>query len=236
MQQIKKDYIYSNQLSLHGEAECIGFGSESFYVKEIDRNLANNIIIKNHYSKKVISVPHQKIDLGVFVNDILLGVLQYGYSMNPASCNKVVIDTEMNQHLELNRMWLSDKIEISYPESQAISCSIKYIKRKFPKIKWIQSFADERCGGFGIVYQACSFSYYGEHSSVFWELDGVVYHNSRITNGKRKMKAKLESINFLDKATKHTLRQFRYIKFLDSKWKKKCLLKEQPYPKHYNND
>jgi hypothetical protein len=27
----------------------------------------------------------------------------------------------------------------------------------------LRHFADERCGGFGIVYQACSFGYYGEH-------------------------------------------------------------------------
>jgi hypothetical protein len=30
------------------------------------------------------------------------------------------------------------------------------------------------------------------------------------------------------------LRQFRYIKFLDKSWKKKCLLKQMPYPKYYN--
>ena len=36
-----------------------------------------------------------------------------------------------------------------------------------------------------------------------------------------------------ERCTSHTLRQFRYIKFLDNKWKKKVLLKEMPYPKHY---
>ena len=39
-----------------------------------------------------------------------------------------------------------------------------------------------------------------------------------------------------DSATSYSLRQFRYIKFLDKREKKKCLLKEQPYLKHYNND
>ena len=29
------------------------------------------------------------------------------------------------------------------------------------------------------------------------------------------------------------LRQFRYIKFIDRRWKNKCLLKELPYPKYY---
>ena len=36
-----------------------------------------------------------------------------------------------------------------------------------------------------------------------------------------------------DRAKKMVLRQFRYIKFIDQKQKGNCLLKEQPYPKHY---
>lgn len=230
----KKRYIYSNQESLWGDNDCIGFGSDEFYVKEIDRKLADKTIKKNHYSKKVVSVAHHKLDLGVFVNNEFLGVLQFGYAMNPQSCGSVVEGSKINEYYELNRMWLSDNIKIDYPESRAIGYSIKYIKRKNPKIKWIQSFADERCGGFGIVYQACSFSYYGEHSSIFWELDGETYHNSRFTNGNDNKSDYFKSQKH--RAKKHELRQFRYIKFLDQREKKKCLLKEQPYPKHYNND
>lgn len=167
---MEKAYIWSNQESLFGSKEVIGFGSDDFHVKEIDRKLANEIIIKNHYSKKVYNGTY--INLGVFENNMLVGVLQFGYAMNPASCGSVVKETQKNQYLELNRMWLSDDIETKYSESQAFSCSIKFIKRKYPTIKWIQSFADERCGGFGIVYQACSFDYYGEHTSDFWGIRG----------------------------------------------------------------
>jgi len=230
-------YILSDQISLYGEADCIGFGNTEFYVKEINRDVAIKTIIENHYSKKVYNGTY--INLGVFVNDKLLGVLQYGYAMNPASCGSVVESTSMDEYLELNRMWLSDEIESKYPESRAISYSIKYIKRKFPKIKWIQSFADERCGGFGIVYQACSFNYFGEHSSTFWELDSVVYHNTSMTVSKKSQRYKnnVGGCQYLqinkEKATQHDLRQFRYIKFINQKWKKKCFLKEMPYPKHY---
>ena len=231
---MKKKYIYSEQNSLWGNPECVGFGSENFYIKEIDRKLANEIIVKNHYSKKYYNATY--IHLGLFENKILKGILQYGYAMNPASCSSVVEGTKQDEYLELNRMWLSDEIEIKYPESQAISMSISFIKKKYPKIKWIQSFADERCGGFGIVYQACSFSYYGEHKSDFWELDGNVYHNIQMTVSKDS-KRYVGEAKFLqenkDRATRMNLRQFRYIKFLDQREKKKCLLKEQPYPKHY---
>lgn len=37
-----------------------------------------------------------------------------------------------------------------------------------------------------------------------------------------------------ERAIKHEFRQFRYIKFIDKSWKKRCCLKELPYPKYYN--
>jgi len=229
-------YILSDQISLYGEADCIGFGNKDFYVKEMPKKISNKMIIENHYSKKVAGFATTYIYLGVYENDKLLGTLQYGFAMNAASQASVVKDTAIDEYLELNRMWLSDEIETKYPESRAISYSIKYIKRKFPKIKWIQSFADERCGGFGIVYQACSFDFYGGHTSTFWELDNEVFHNKAMTikdTKKSNAKEKFLQEN-KERAVKFELRQFRYIKFLNQKWKKKCLLKQMPYVKHYS--
>jgi len=205
-----KDYLYDNQLTLFGERTVIGFGDNDFRVMEIDRNLANKTIIKSHYSHKIYNATY--IHLGVFAGNEMLGVLQYGYAMNPASQASVVADTEMDEYLELNRMWLDDKMPRN-SESQAISCSIKYIKRKFKgKIKWIQSFADERCGRFG-----------------------VVYHNIQMTvsEGTKRYTPEVEKLQKnKDRAKRMTLRQFRYIYFIDGRYKQKCLLKEEPYPKH----
>lgn len=228
-----KDLIYDNQQTLFGAREIIGFGSDDWHVKEIERKLANDLIVKNHYSKKFYNATY--IHLGVFIFGELLGVLQYGYAMNPASCGSVVEGTEQDQYLELNRMWLDDKAERN-SESKAISYSLRYIRSKFPKIKWIQSFADERCGCFGIVYQACSFSFYGEHVSTFWTVDGEVYHNSLMTRDPKLSKSAKFLQDNKERATSEELRQFRYIFFIDKRWKKKCLLKEQPYLKYYNGD
>lgn len=225
--------IRENQLTLIDEPRAIGYGDSSFRVQEIERNKANKIIVENHYSKKFYNATY--IHLGVFMEDQLVGVLQYGYAMNPASCSSVVKGTKMDEYLELNRMWLDDKAPRN-SESKAISYSIKYIKNRFKgKIKWIQSFADERCGGFGIVYQACSFKYYGEHISSFWELDGETFHNSIKTSekaGARGYKLLNDPKN-KDRVNHYSLRQFRYIKFMKAKYEKYCLLKEKPYPKHY---
>jgi len=234
-----KGYIYSAQIPMFGHKDIIGYGTDEFCVKEIEKDVANKIIIDNHYSKKVYNATY--IHLGVFIENKLLGVLQYGYAMNPASCGSVVEGTKMNQYLELNRMWLDDMAKKN-SESMAISYSIKYIKGKLKIIKWIQSFADERCGGLGIVYQACSFRYYGEHTSSFWELENTMYHNTSMTVSKKseRYKNNVGGCRYLqtnkEEATKHDLRQFRYIKFLDKSWVKKCNHKEQPYLKHYNND
>ena len=230
---MEKGYLYNDQMSMFGSREIIGFGNDEFQVKEIQRDLANDTIKRNHYSKKVYSATY--IHLGVFIQNNFVGVLQYGYAMNPASCGSVVEGTEMNQYLELNRMWLSDDAPRN-SESRALSYSFKYIRGKFPKIKWIQSFADERCGGFGIVYQAASFSFYGEHNALFWTLHGEVYHNSLMTRNPKLSKSAAYLQEYKEEATSETLRQFRYIKFLDQRWKKRCLLKEQPYLKHYNGD
>ena len=233
------DYIKSAQLKIYGTggADIIGFGQKDFYIMEIDRNLANKIIIENHYSHKIYNATY--IHLGVFIGGELLGVLQFGYAMNPASQGGVVKNTKIDEYLELNRMWLDDKA-IRNSESRAVSYAIKYIKRKFNgKIKWIQSFADERCGGYGIVYQACNFKYYGEHKSDFWELEGVVYHNIQMTVSKGTKRYSKE-VAYLqenkERAIKMNLRQFRYLYFIDKRKEQDCCLKELPYLKHYNGD
>jgi hypothetical protein len=229
----KKDLIYSNQQSMFGSREIIGFGSDDFYVKEIPKQISKDLIIKNHYSKKVCNDATTHIHLGCFINNELLGVLQFGYAMNPQSMDSVVSETKLNEYKELNRMWFDDKAPRN-TESKAISYSIKYIRSKFKGVKWIQSFADERCGGLGIVYQAANFKFYGEHTSIFWEFENEILHNSIVTNNARGKKAELESKNWKETAKKIELRQFRYIYYLDQKSMKNCLPEQKPYPKHYN--
>lgn len=221
-------FIYSQQKSLWGEPEIIGFGTDAFAVKVMDRNRANAIVRANHYSRVTYSGSY--IHLGVYAPE-LLGVLQFGAAMNPASQSSVVAETAQDEYLELNRMWLDDKLPRN-SESRAISLAMTYIKRRYPKIAWVQSFADERCGRHGVVYQACNFIYCGEHTSIFWELDGDMYHNSLMTrNPELTPKAKIIQ-DGKDRAIPHKLRQFRYLYFLKRSFRKRLLLKVWPYPKH----
>lgn len=225
-----KGFIYSTQQEMFSKREIIGFGEPNFYIEEIERNKANKIIIKNHYSHKYYNATY--IHLGIFINQELIGILQYGYAMNPASGSSVVKNTELTEYLELNRMWLDDKAQRN-SESKAIACSIKYIHGKFSKVKWVQSFADERCNRWGVVYQAANFGYYGEHTAIFWTLGNEIYHNSLMTRNPKLSKAAAFIQEHKDKAVSCQLRQFRYLYFIDRREKKNCLLEELPYPKHY---
>jgi hypothetical protein len=127
-------------------------------------------------------------------------------------------------------MWLDDAAPRN-SESRAISYAIKYIRRACPTVAWIQSYADERCGGYGVVYQAANFLYIGCHKTTFYELDGQTYHEMLLT-------AHLKSGNrgaylraHLDRAEKRTLRQFRYIFFIKRDWMRRLNFQVQPFPK-----
>lgn len=222
------EYIYSGQMELFGQRRAVGFGDGAFTVKEIDRGLANTIIVKNHYSRKFYSASY--IHFGVFIEGELVGVLQFGYAMNPASQASVVSETAIDEYLELNRMWLDDCAPRN-SESRAISYALKIIRAAYPKIKWIQSFADERCGLGGIVYQACNFRYCGEHVATFWELNGEVFHNSLMTRDPKLSKSAARLQADAKSAISYELRQFRYIYFMKPRFAKNCLYTGKPYPK-----
>jgi hypothetical protein len=224
----KRGYILSSQSSLFGKPDVIGFGDSEFHVREVGRDFANQVIAANHYSRKFYSASY--IHLGVFVGGEFVGILQFGYAMNPASAGSVVAGTAIDEYLELNRMWLDD-VAPHCSESRALSASIKFIRRRYSKIKWIQSFADERCGKFGAVYQAANFKYYGEHTATFWELDGVVYHNSLMTRDPKLSKSAAVIQAGRDKAKSYDLRQFRYLYFLNKKYQKDVKLKQAAFPK-----
>lgn len=212
-----------------GTREAIGFGDAAFSVQMIDRKLANDIIIANHYSRRVYLA--STLHLGVFIGTDLVGVLQYGFAMNPASADSVVAGTLMHEYLELNRMWLADAAPRN-SESRALAYSIRLIRRARPSVKWIQSFADERCGLFGTVYQAAGFTFHGEHVGRFWELDGEFYHDSLMTNSKTANSPRASHLRAnRDRAVMRRLRQFRYLRFLQQRFAKGCRYPVRPFPK-----
>jgi hypothetical protein len=215
--------------AVDGTGDAVGFGDSSFAVALLDRKVASAIIIKNHYSRRIYAA--STLHLGVWLHGKLVGVLQFGFAMNPASADSVVAGTQMSEYLELNRMWLGDEAPRN-SESKALAYSVRLIRRVRPAVKWIQSFADERCGLFGTVYQAAGFTFHGEHTGIFWELDGEFYHNSLMTN--RRTASSPRAAHLIanrDRAVRHGLRQFRYLRFLQQRFAKACRHPVRAFPK-----
>ncbi|MEE1950980.1 hypothetical protein V0R48_18525 [Pseudomonas alcaligenes] len=212
-----------------GEHALAGFGCSSFYIALIPRAEANRIIIANHYSGRIVN--NSYIHLGVWVGGVMRGVLQFGYALNPvAGAQKIVAGTEVGQYLELNRMWLDD-VAPRNSESRAISYAFKFIKRACPRVAWVQSFADERCGGWGVVYQAANFLYFGHHKTSFYELDGQTYHEMLLTTAKNGGGRGRYLRENLHRATHHSLLQFRYIYLIKSSWQGRFKKEPLPFPK-----
>ncbi|HEX8484663.1 hypothetical protein [Sphingomonas sp.] len=210
--------------------DALAFGSADFFVGLLDRQIACDLIRAHHYSQRVAAA--SILHLGVWLAGELQGVLQYGYAMNPASAGSVVAGTAIDEYLELNRMWLAEAAPRN-SESRALAASISLIRRVRPRVKWIQSFADERCGLFGTVYQAAGFTFHGEHRSTFWKLDGEWFHNTHMTvRGKRALGPRPAYLQAnRDRAVPHVLRQFRYLRFLQTRFAKGCRHPARPFPK-----
>lgn len=209
------------------------YGCANFYIKRIPHTQANQTVRENHYSGTICST--SRIHLGLFVDGEFVGVAQFGCMMNPHATERIVRDTHWKDALELNRLWVHDKAPRN-TESRFISYCIKFIRKVEPNAKWIQSFADERCGRFGVLYQACNFLYLGEHTSSFYECDGEWFHKLIATNLKDRFNQpkckRLTAALSEGRAKEVKLRQFRYLYFLDPRKRKDLVMEIKPYPKH----
>ncbi|MEF2230051.1 MAG: hypothetical protein V3571_03915 [Pseudodesulfovibrio sp.] len=213
---------------IEGENGVAGFGQRDFYVAWIPSRLSRELVIKHHYSHRVVN--NSYCHLGVWYRQNLAGVLAFGYALNPRAIGKTVLGTQVTEYMELNRMWLAD-VAPRNSESRALSYAFKYIKRACPSVGWIQSFADERCGRLGVVYQASNFLYCGSHWTSFYFLDAEYYHEMLLsTHKKGGGRGRYLRAN-KDRAISLRYRQFRYVYFIKKNWHKRLALATHPYPK-----
>ena len=128
--------------------------AKDIVVKPINAQAANKVIKQLHYSGKV--VPNSQLHLGVFLNDKLEGVMQFGPPINKKGTINIVSDTKWNSMIELNRMAFSERLPRN-SESRAMSVAFKIIKRHYPHIEWVVSFSDATQCGDGAIYRAAGF-------------------------------------------------------------------------------
>jgi hypothetical protein len=183
-------------------------------VKPIASKDANALVKRHHYSGKV--VPNSQLHFGVFLGKSCEGVLSFGPSMRKDLIAPLVDGTGWNEFIELNRMAFSDVLPRN-SESRAISVCMRIIKKTYPHIKWVISFADGTQCGDGTIYRASGFMLTGikenkqlrinpETSQPMQSMAAFHACKSReFKTWKRLVGFQLRYIYFLDQAAKDNL-------------------------------
>lgn len=114
---------------------------------------------KYHYIGKGLVCP---VHYGFFKNGILVSCASLGYLPSPKIPMTVWNKGCNGNTLELRRLSSIDTEKNA--ESKFISRCLRALRKDYPKIKIIFSYADEKAGHLGIIYQASNFKYVGIRS------------------------------------------------------------------------
>ncbi len=136
--------------------------AKDLIVKPIKSADAIAFVKAHHYSGKVAQ--NSQLHLGVFLNDRLHGVMQFGPSLDKRKIQGLVSGTQWHEFLELNRMAFDDVLPRN-SESRALSVAWRLLKKHAPQVKWVISFADGTQCGDGTIYRAAGFVLTGVNKS-----------------------------------------------------------------------
>ena len=128
--------------------------AKDLLVKPISAQDANHFVRALHYSGKV--VPNSQLHLGVYWNDRLHGVMQFGPPLKKKNNINLISGTAWNGFIELNRLAFDEQLPRN-SESRAISVAMRLLKKHYPHIEWVLSFADGTQCGDGTIYRASGF-------------------------------------------------------------------------------
>lgn len=211
--------------------------AKDIQVKPIQKSLADEIIIKYHYSGKVVT--NSQLCFGVYYRGLLLGAMEFGPPTVKRFMLPLVKGTGWNEMFELNRMAFSDVLPKN-SESRAISYALRWIKKNAPHIKWILTFADGTQCGHGTIYQATNFylTQIKKSTHLFKLPDGRIVHQNSLradnnpdmlamgfTGVRKYLKAKYPGY------IKMYGYMYRYIYFIDKKAKENYQGEFIPYSK-----
>ena len=157
-------------------------------VREIDRKIAKEMIVKYHYSKQWTKC---SVALGLYHNtgnehqffdepeEKLIGTICYGDPIGRHSGASISTIIPRESAFELVRLFVHDGYG-SNIESYLIGEGFKWLRKNRKDIKALISYADPQQGHVGTIYQATNWVYQGNRirpndSWLFkWEEDGQV--------------------------------------------------------------
>lgn len=220
---------------------CSAFKSckMNFTIRLIDKKIAKDLIIKNHYSHKWTSCRYA---IGLFNNNNnLTGVAIYGFPVGRQTIKSITKNLGNDDVLELTRLWLRDE-EPKNSESYFLGKTFDWL-RKNTNIKVLISYSDPMYGHLGIIYQATNWLYQGNNTMLIkgylHKINGNVMHPRSVvalygTINTQHLKSIDPNYERIEMKKKH-----RYLYILHKKDRKKIIseLKHKvvPYPKNNFN-
>ena len=171
--------------------------AKQIIVKPISSQDANRIIKALHYSGKVVN--NSQLHLGVFLDGRCGGAMQFGPSLDKRKIIGLVSGTLWNEFLELNRLAFADWLPRN-GESRAIAYAMRFIKKTYPWMKWIISFADGTQCGDGTIYRASGFYLTGivDSQNLIRRGDGVVIHKMTLESNPTSPREELGGRSYYD--------------------------------------
>ena len=208
-------------------------------LKVINEETATKFIEKYHYSGQS---PSPTIAFGHYYKDYLVNVILYKSPTGRLMAQQVMEGGDSHNTWELIRM-VSYEPKPKNLESKCIANTFKYIKKAFPNIKIIISYADNNMGHHGYVYQASNFYYYGQsRPDKEWYIDGKRVHTRTVVSEYGTMSVDYvrsligDRLQIVDQI--ETKSRYFYVIAQDKRDKKEILKKIQvdilPYPKGDN--
>lgn len=188
------------------------------------------LVRRVHYSGKV--VPNSQLHLGAFLDGRLEGVMQFGPSMDKRKVQGLVEGTGWNGFLELNRMAFSDRLPRN-SESRALGVAMRMIRKHYPHIEWVISFADGTQCGDGTIYRASGFvlTAVRENKTILQLPDGTIVADKTLQNANHATTGKNASWWKKNGAKPLDGFQLRYIYFLNPAAKERLTIPVLPFSK-----
>ena len=203
--------------------------AKDIVVAPIEKRDADALVKRVHYSGKFVR--NSQLSLGVFLNGRLEGAMQFGPSLDKSNVVGLVKDTGWNAFLELNRMAFTDVLPRN-SESRALGIALRMIRKQYPHIEWVVSFADACQCGDGTIYRASGFvlTKIKVNKDVLRFADGTIGHKMSQVTGKDRFKH-FDSNGGLWSATGEPLPGFmlRYIYFLNPAARARLTVAEVPF-------
>jgi hypothetical protein len=197
-------------------------------VKVISSRDAARIIKSIHYSGKV--VPNSQIHFGVFAGKRCGGAISFGVSTDKRKMAPLVAGTRINEFVELNRLALADWLPKN-SESRALGVALRFLRKNYPHLKWVVSFADATQCGDGTIYRASGFvlTAIKKNASLLRMPDGAIVSTKTLNDHLSPEGRRMTKVAREQGAKPLAGFQLRYVYFLQPKCRRLLTVPEIPF-------